>query len=131
MEEARERYIELCGTQTQVRLLHGDLQHYNILLDDDRGWVAIDPKGVVAEVEFELAAGLRNPHGLPELYTTSAIERRVGRLVGGLGVDRDRVIAWVFAQAVLSAIWTIEDDGELERDEPALRAAEAAQALLR
>ena len=131
VEEARERYIELCGTQTQVRLLHGDLQHYNILLDVDRGWVAIDPKGVVAEVEFELAAGLRNPHGVPELYTTFAIERRVGRLVDALAIDRDRVIAWAFALAVLSAIWTIEDDGDFERDDPAVQVAEAAQALLR
>jgi streptomycin 6-kinase len=47
-----------------VRLLHGDLQHYNVLLDRKRGWLAIDPKGVVAEGEFELGAALRNPIGM-------------------------------------------------------------------
>ena len=29
------------------RLLHGDLHHFNILKDDRRGWIAIDPKGVI------------------------------------------------------------------------------------
>ena len=28
-------------------LLHGDLHHWNILSDADRGWMAIDPKGVI------------------------------------------------------------------------------------
>src|SRR5207253_1081962 len=44
---ARDTYLELCDSQTNVRLLHGDLQHYNILFDDARGWKAIDPKGVM------------------------------------------------------------------------------------
>jgi streptomycin 6-kinase len=29
------------------KLLHGDLHHYNILEDERRGWIAIDPKGVI------------------------------------------------------------------------------------
>ncbi len=28
-------------------LLHGDLHHWNILDDASRGWMAIDPKGVI------------------------------------------------------------------------------------
>ena len=38
-----------------------DLQHYNVLFDSDRGWLAIDPKGVIGEVEYEIGASLRNP----------------------------------------------------------------------
>jgi streptomycin 6-kinase len=130
VEEARDRYMNLARTQASVRLLHGDLQHYNILFDAERGWVAIDPKGVVAEAEFELAAALRNPHDMPELYGMRAIERRVGHVVDTLRLDGERVLAWTFAQAVLSAIWTIEDERELDPAAPAMLVARAAHSLL-
>jgi streptomycin 6-kinase len=32
-----------------------------VLLDRDRGRIAIDPKGVLVDIEFELACALRNP----------------------------------------------------------------------
>ncbi|MGH7539484.1 MAG: aminoglycoside phosphotransferase family protein, partial [Gemmatimonadota bacterium] len=130
VEEARARWRDLCRSQAEARLLHGDLQHYNVLLDWGRGWLAIDPKGVVAEKAFELGAALRNPHGVPELYTPAALERRVGRLTGALGLEGERVVAWAFAQAVLSAVWTIEDEEERDPEGPALRVAEAARTLL-
>jgi streptomycin 6-kinase len=123
-------YVELCRTQGATRLLHGDLQHYNILHDQERGWLAIDPKGVVAEPEFELAAVLRNPHGIPDLYTGSALARRGRQLAGGLGLDLERVLGWTFAQAVLSAIWSIEDGEVLQPDAPILGLARAARSLL-
>jgi hypothetical protein len=44
--QARQLYFDLCVSQRSVRLLHGDLQHYNVLFDSERGWLAIDPKGV-------------------------------------------------------------------------------------
>src|SRR4030095_1370797 len=59
VEQARQLYFDLCASQRGVRLLHGDLQHYNILFDSDRGWLAIDPKGVIGEVEYEIGGGLR------------------------------------------------------------------------
>jgi streptomycin 6-kinase len=38
-----------------------DLHHYNVLSDSGRGWLAIDPKGLVGEVEYEVGAAIRNP----------------------------------------------------------------------
>jgi streptomycin 6-kinase len=92
--------------------------------------LAIDPKGVVAEPEFELAAVLRNPHSIPDLYTGSALARRGRQLAGGLGLDLERVLGWTFAQAVLSAIWSIEDGEVLQPDAPILGLARAARSLL-
>lgn len=128
--KARAVFVELCRTQRDVKLLHGDLQHYNVLWSEQRGWLAIDPKGVVAEVAFELGAVLRNPAGMPDLHTRSRIERRVGQLAEGLGLDAVRVAGWTFAQAVLSAIWMIEDEGAAAPVEPALRVARNAQCLV-
>lgn len=121
----RRVYLELCGTQGSVRLLHGDLQHYNVLLDRERGWLAIDPKGVVAETEFELGAALRNPQGMPALHKTEALRARAEAFSSLLGLDGSRVLRWTFAQAVLSAIWTVEDGEPWEAGEPALAIARA------
>ena len=128
---AQARYFELCSTQRKPRLLHGDLQHYNILADETRGWLAIDPKGVVGEIEFELGAALRNPHEVPALYRTSAlVERRVVQLAAALRLDETRVLEWACAQGVLSAIWTVEDDGVVTADNPALCLVRAIRPLL-
>lgn len=127
---ARDMYMELCGSQHRVRLLHGDLQHYNVLLDRDRGWLAIDPKGIVAELEFELGVALRNPAGAEDLLTPPAMARRVDRFAWGLDVQAGRVVGWAFAQAVLSAIWLLEDGQDVRPDTPALLAARAARALI-
>ena len=108
---AAERiYGDLCGSQQHVRLLHGDLHHENVLHDHRRGWLAIDPKGVRGELEYELGAALRNPCERADLFAQpDVIRRRVGRLTQTLSVDPTRVLRWAFAQAVLAAIWQIED----------------------
>lgn len=130
VDEAQQRYLTLCRTQRNVRLLHGDLQHFNVLFDAKRGWLAIDPKGVFGEVELELAAALRNPARPAELHTAAAIERRVSRFDDVLPIDTARVLGWTFAQGVLSAIWTVQDNGKLDPHAPALRVAVAARSLL-
>jgi streptomycin 6-kinase len=108
--EARRLYFHLCESQTRVRLLHGDLHHDNVVFDRDRGWLAIDPKGVVGELEYEIGTALRNPWESPELFTAPAtIEARVQCFSRELSLNADRVLSWAFSQAVLSAIWTIED----------------------
>jgi len=109
--EARDTYRNLCQSQTDCRLLHGDLHHANVLWDARRGWVAIDPKGVIGEAEYEIGAVLRNPMEQPELFASSEIiERRIERFRTKLQLDLDRVRRWAFAQAVLSTIWEWEDD---------------------
>lgn len=110
VEHASSVYAELAASQTHIRLLHGDLQHYNVLLDSERGWLAIDPKGVVGELEYEIGASLRNPAESPDLFASrETIERRTRQFGAALNADAQRILGWGFAQAVLSAIWLVED----------------------
>jgi streptomycin 6-kinase len=130
VRRASDVYMELCETQRAPRLLHGDLQHYNVLRDDQRGWLAIDPKGVVGEVEYEVGALLRNPGELPAvLANPTTIEKRVSTLSSRLGLDADRVLRWGFAQAVLSAIWLVEDGFAVDVNSPALLLAREIEAM--
>jgi streptomycin 6-kinase len=124
-------YLNLCASQRRPMLLHGDLQHYNVLFDSDRGWLAIDPKGVVGEIEYEVGAFLRNPFERPELFLSrSTIARRLKQLTKKLNLDYERALAWSFAQAVLSAIWSIEDGFALYPTDPVLRLAETIRPML-
>lgn len=114
--EASATYIDLCASQTRRVLLHGDLHHDNILFDEVSGWLAIDPKGVIGEAEFESGAFLRNPTDDPRNFAVpEIIARRVGIMCNEQGWSRDRVLRWCFAQGVLSAIWSIEDGDDPTR----------------
>ena len=131
VESAQQTYLKLAKTQRNTRLLHGDLQHYNILFDSDRGWVAIDPKGVAGEVEYEIGAAIRNPVECPHVFLSrTTIERRLRQFTGRLNLDYDRAIRWTFAQAVLSAIWNVEDDDRLYPGSSSLLLAHAIQPLI-
>ena len=124
-------YLDLCTSQRQPRPLHGDLQHYNVLFDSHRGWLAIDPKGVLGELEYEVGAALRNPYENPELFISrSAIEKRLEQFTNKLNLDYERTLRWAFAQAVLSAIWLIEDGFAVNEMTPALRLAEVFRSML-
>ena len=123
VEPAHRIYEDLCATQRNPALLHGDLHHGNVLSDRVRGWCAIDPKGVVGELEYEIGAALRNPLGRPELFANLVVvERRLEEfgLALGLGVGGAR--GWCFAQAVLAAIWSIEDGHAAAADSPLMLA---------
>jgi streptomycin 6-kinase len=110
VDRAAGLYDELCRSQGARVLLHGDLHHDNVLEDGRRGWLAIDPKGVMGERAYETGALLRNPTEDVARFATSAIiDRRVGILCERLALNRARVLAWCFSQAVLSAIWAFED----------------------
>ena len=129
--DARDTFAELAESQRGARLLHGDLQHSNVLLDETRGWVAIDPKGVIGEIEYEFGAMLRNPAERPDLFTDrGTIERRVDRFASELGLDRRRIVAWAFAQAVLSAVWDIEDGGASGWDQRMVALARVLRAVM-
>jgi streptomycin 6-kinase len=131
VEHAGRVYMDLCSSQSNPRLLHGDLQHYNVLFDSDRGWLAIDPKGVVGEIEYEVGAVLRNPYEKPELFAQpSTIERRLRSFSSRLSLDFKRALAWGFAQAVLSAIWAIEDGFAVDARNPGIVLAEAIRPML-
>jgi streptomycin 6-kinase len=102
---------EFIPSQGERLLLHGDLHHWNILSATRQPWLAIDPKGVIGEREYEVGALLLNPDldhlNRADLKRLQA--RRVAILTEMLGFDRQRILGWGVAQAFLSAWWSVED----------------------
>ncbi len=110
IDEGERLFHQLCETQGPPIVLHGDLQHYNVVRDEARGWLAIDPKGILGEPAYETGAMLRNPIADPALCAdTAVIERRARSICARLGYPYARVIGWCFSQWVLSVLWAIED----------------------
>jgi streptomycin 6-kinase len=131
VREARKEYLDLCASQRDRRLLHGDLHHGNVLFDADRGWLAIDPKGVLGETEFEIGAVLLNPIAHPELFASQeCARRRVTTFEKALKLDGKRILRWAFARAVLSAIWTMEDGDSSDNMHSALMLAREIQRMV-
>jgi streptomycin 6-kinase len=131
VERACQAYLELCESQSPPRLLHGDLHHYNILCDEAHGWLAVDPKGLVGEMEYEVGAFLRNPFEAPALFTsTEVVKRRLGQLETLSGLNSTRVLRWAFAQAVLAAIWSVEDGLPVVKEDPCLALAATIQPMI-
>jgi streptomycin 6-kinase len=95
----------------EVRVLHGDIHHYNIR-QSARGWLAFDPKGLVGERTYDCANALCNPV-LPELVFDGArLRRNAEILANGLGLAVQRVLAYTFAYACLNASqWVARGDG--------------------
>jgi streptomycin 6-kinase len=90
-------------------LIHGDLHHDNIL-SSNRGWLAIDPKGVIGPATYEVGPLLMNPLGfLDRSDAVQAAKRRIEILSERLGFERQRIREWGIAHAVLSAWWNLED----------------------
>ena len=112
LERAEALFSELIGSMSAPVLLHGDLHHENILSAERGPWLAIDPKGVVGEAEYEVGAFLRNRLFLGP-RPGRLLARRVDQFVEELGFDRERVLGWSLAQAVLSAWWSFEDRGHV------------------
>lgn len=104
-------YQDLLESSGTPKLLHGDFHHWNLLSARRAPWLAIDPKGLVGEPEYEPGAWLRNafPPGasLAELKAYTA--RRIDQFSELLDFDRQRLRQWGFAQAVLSTWWGYED----------------------
>ena len=110
IDQGEAVFFELEASQAAPILLHGDFHHRNILLDADRGWLAIDPKGILGEPAYEPGGYLRNPNDRMDFCARAeVIERRSRLMAERLGYDYGRIVGWCFAQWVLSDLWAIED----------------------
>ena len=117
---------ELLADPRDVVVLHGDLHHGNVLDFGARGWLAIDPKGLIGERGFEFANLFWNP----DRETATApgrLARQTEVVAAAAGLERGRLLRWILAYTGLSAAWSLEDG-----DPPdfALAVAEIAAAEL-
>jgi streptomycin 6-kinase len=119
---------ELLASERDVVPLHGDIHHGNILDFGLRGWLAIDPKGLIGERSFDYANLFCNPEAAIAL-AAGRLARQVEVVVEAADLERLRLLKWIMAYAGLSAAWFL-GDGEREPARTPLAVAELAAAEL-
>ena len=103
----------LLAEPLDVRVLHGDLHHGNVLDFGRRGWLAIDPKGLIGERGFDFANIFLNPDlaapDTPLATIPAVLEQRLAIVTSSASLQRHRLLQWIMAWAGLSAAWLIND----------------------
>jgi streptomycin 6-kinase len=100
--EAMAACRELGPDQGEPVLLHQDFHGGNVLRAEREPWLAIDPKPLVGEREFDAASLLRDRRDL--LVQPGAgriVRRRLDLLASELGLDRERMRRWGIAHALV------------------------------
>lgn len=123
---------ELLADRGPRHLLHGDLHHGNVLLDEHRGPRVIDPWGLAGDPSADVAPLLANPaRVVGRVGDLDALVRRRLSIVGGvLEADPERLTAWCYVYSVIRALWALEDDAALPDDDPRVRAVGTLRTLI-
>jgi streptomycin 6-kinase len=99
---------DLLTRPREISVLHGDIHHGNILWFGHRGWLAIDPKGLIGERGFDYTNLFCNPDPktaiAPRLFA-----RRVEIVAETARLDRERLLRWILAGAGLSSTWLLDE----------------------
>jgi len=110
---AAETARQLLASPSAVGPLHGDLHHENVLDFGERGWLAIDPHGLLGERTFDYANIFTNPDlsdpGRPLATLPGRFEARLDVVIGATGIEPERLLRWIIAWTGLSAAWFIGD----------------------
>jgi streptomycin 6-kinase len=113
VELAEAFFQEVMETSEGPQLLHGDLHHENILYSEQKGWMAIDPKGVAGDPYFDVVSFLINQlESKPDPKST--LKLRVDTISEQLGLDRERLLKAAIALGTLYACWGVEDLADWE-----------------
>lgn len=108
---AKKLKEELLSTSNHEYLCHGDL-HLENIIQNDNTWFAIDPKGIIAEKTFEVAAFdlITDDELEKNVNLTKRIIARNHSLATHLSLNPQRLLNWIFLRLMISAQWFIEDN---------------------
>ncbi|MFT5376667.1 MAG: streptomycin 6-kinase [Candidatus Latescibacterota bacterium] len=105
-------------------LLHGDLHHWNILSDESRGWMAIDPGGVIGASCLDVGRFIVNAVGFDDNPSKSEMRETllesIRILSDVLGESEERMFAGAFCDKITSSGWGFDKQSK-EHDEVSLR----------
>jgi streptomycin 6-kinase len=100
---------ELLSQQVDIRPLHGDLHHDNIVTGGARGWLAIDPQGLIGDPAYDVANVFGNPlGGAKDILDPKRIARLAKSFSEVLGCSERKILRFAGAHAAVSICWSME-----------------------
>jgi streptomycin 6-kinase len=100
---------ELAAARSELGVVHGDFNPFNILRAQREPWLAIDPKPLLGDPAYDLAQYLANyselaySRGDPQAFFRVAI----ASFSAALALDRHRIAAWAFVKAI-GWTWSVQ-----------------------
>jgi streptomycin 6-kinase len=98
----------------QEFLIHADLHHENILSAEREPFLAIDPKGIIGNIGYEIAVFLNNHLWwlASEMNLKDKLNYAIQQFSEAFEISQEDLRRWAFAQIVLSAWWTFDENGK-------------------
>ena len=104
-------YERLSTQPGRTFYLHGDFHPGNIVTSDRAPFLAIDPKGIVGHIGYDLAVFLLNLQwwrkadpGMPDL-----VNGAVKEFSAAFGISEREIREWAFAYMVIGNWWTFDE----------------------
>ncbi|MFI9644541.1 aminoglycoside phosphotransferase family protein [Micromonospora sp. NPDC051925] len=104
VDAAIDKLRWLIDSQGEQVLVNQDLHAGNVLRATREPWLVIDPKPLLGEREFAVVPIVR---GVELGHSPEAVRRRLDRITGALGLDRERVVGWTIAHCLA---WSLDGD---------------------
>lgn len=114
LNKARRYFIELSCALKRKFLIHGDLHHENILSATREPFLAIDPKGIIGDIGYEIAVFLNNHLWwlASETNLRENLDYAARKFSEAFEIETLDLRKWAYAQIVLSAWWSFDESGE-------------------
>lgn len=89
-------------------LLHGDIHHFNVLHDKNRGWLAFDPKGFYGPKPYEYASLFCNPYRHQDIVTTRHyVETLTAIIAERSGFSKETITKFAYIHSMQCAAWSL------------------------
>lgn len=100
--------LELTNDKNNDIVLHGDIHHFNIMKDNRRGWLAIDPKGIWGPRAYEYANILCNPYMHEGVVANEARMCRQAHIIcERANLTIQDLMPFVFLHGMQCAAWSL------------------------
>lgn len=111
--EAAIGTIRELGREQPDTLVHGDLHYKNVVRATREPWLVIDPKGFAGDPANDaisvVIGGFQRQLAAEDLC--AGLSRRLAIFAEAAELDRNRVVRWAQAHALLHACWARWDSG--------------------
>ncbi len=109
--KALDIYETLSGQPGRTYFLHGDFHPGNIVSATRSAYLAIDPKGIIGHIGYDIGVFLNNLHWWQEKEADiqARLERSIRQFADAFDIDPIELRQWAFAQMVLGAWWSFDE----------------------
>lgn len=116
IDTASRFFSQIENENRLLMLLHGDLNHTNILCGKANEWKAIDPHGVIGPSCMEVGRFMINQfRAIADSEKIECLDKMAAIFGEYLGESKETIVKCAFIDFILSTCWDIEENVGIDR----------------